>query len=107
MNIQTAKERVYAILKAYPLARNDDKVLTLYYWRDYQRELLTQDEAGHYHTSLLNILKLESEDKLSRLRRKIQNTEGRFLPTNKDVAIKRGISMEKWHAFGAQRNDTL
>lgn len=111
MEPKNAKKKVYAILEEYPQARNDDKCLVACYWARYQAHLLEQktNEAGEIYlvVPLKNILKLDSEDKLSRIRRKIQNEEGRFWPTVEHVAQKRGIAMEHWRQWAAQKNDTL
>lgn len=107
MELKNAKKRVYAILEKHPKARDDDKYLVAYYWIEYQSNLLWRDEGGHWQVPLSNILKLDSEDKLSRIRRKIQNEEGRFWPTLEEVAQKRGIAMEKWRQWANQKRDTL
>lgn len=108
MRLKTAKNRVYELLEKYPAARNCDKVLTTCYWWEYQKYLLAyNEETKQWAAPLRNIPKLDSEDKLSRIRRKIQNAEGRFYPTDPKVAEKRGINMENWRQWASQRNDTL
>lgn len=42
------------------------------------------------------LLDLPREDNVKRVRAKIQNEEHKYLPTNPDVLIKRGILEEYW-----------
>ena len=113
MHLRTAKNRVYSLLEKYPKARDDDKILTAWYWWTYQQQLLVYVEGVKgpdgkgWAAPLHNISKLDSEDKLSRIRRKIQNEEGRFFPTDPKVAEKRGINMEHWRQWAATRKDHL
>jgi hypothetical protein len=103
-----AKQRVYDILKNHPQTRDCDKTLTVFYWWKFQRSLLVHNSKDDkWYVPLSNVPKLDSEDKISRIRRKIQNTEGRFFPTQARVARKRGVNMEHWRKWAAQRNDTL
>jgi len=91
------KNMVEQILKENPKymnieARNSDIVLLIIIW---QRWYGVSDlENGIVHVRRL--LDLPREDNVKRVRAKIQNEEHKYLPTNPDVLIKRGIIEEYW-----------
>lgn len=73
-------------------ARNSDIALTILIW---QRWYGVSDlDNGTIHVRRL--LDLPREDNVKRVRAKLQNEEHKYLPTNPDVLIKRGILEEYW-----------
>ena len=78
------KETVEEVLASNPYARSDDKVLTFLVWRRLKPIAIP-----------FEVLKdLPMPETLSRIRRKIQNEEKRFLPSA-DVLEKRGSRVEE------------
>lgn len=74
-------------------ARNSDIALLIIIW---QRWYGVSDlPNGTIHVRRL--LDLPREDNVKRVRAKIQNEEHKYLPTNPDVLIKRGILEDYWH----------
>ena len=73
-------------------ARNSDIALLILIW---QRWYGVSDlPNGTVHVRRL--LDLPREDNVKRVRAKIQNEEHKYLPTNPDVLIKRGILEQYW-----------
>ena len=106
MRINKTKNRVYKILEKYPETRNSDGKLTAYYWYEFEKELLDLKD-GEWIAHLKNLSRLTSESKLGRIRRKIQNEEGRFWPTVESIAKKRKLNMVEWKQWSLTRKDTL
>ena len=81
---KTVKARVEYILRKYPEARNDDRYLWLMYVREF-------DDLGKYisYVPYGVLKKAVSFGTLVRVRRKLQNDEGKYLPTDPDVIRKR------------------
>lgn len=72
--------------------RNSDVALMIIIW---QRWYGVSDlENGTIHVRRL--FDLPREDNIKRVRATIQNTEHKYLPTNPDVLIKRGILEKYW-----------
>jgi hypothetical protein len=66
---------------------------------------LVKREADQKHyVQLEKLFDLPREDNLKRIRAKIQNEEGKYLPTKKEIALKRGIEESKWHKAMAFNN---
>lgn len=100
--IQTLKDRVEAILRDYPEARDYDPVLFMHYWIRHQRDLFDAQGRIHYH----RMPELENTENLSRLRRVVQGDESRpllerYLPTDQRVAERRFIGEEVWQQYCA------
>ena len=73
-------------------ARNSDIALTICIWQRYYNVGMNDDSVVH----LRRIFDLPSEDKVARVRRTFQNTEHKYLPSNPNVLIARGIAEEYW-----------
>ena len=101
--IRKLREKVLAVLEAVPESRNSDQYLTLCIWNRYYPGLLTEVElpTGQKAKAVLlrNVMELPREDNVKRIRAKIQNEEGKFLPTSWEVAKQRKINEETWKAY--------
>ena len=87
---KTVKARVEYILRKYPEARNDDRYLWLMYVREFDPDMNKYIKYIPYKV-LKNAVSFET---LRRVRQKIQNSEGRYPPTDPEVARKRRIRSE-------------
>lgn len=74
-------------------ARNSDLALLILIW---QRWYGVSDRPDGT-IQVRRLLDLPREDNVKRVRAKIQNEEHKYLPTNPDVLIKRGILEDYWH----------
>jgi len=98
--IHRLTEKVRYCLEKYPEARNDDAVLTLRiieaYLPDDVRMIVVQEGEKPVPFVRYRALIRVREDQVKRVRAKIQNEEGRFLPTDERVRKARKISEEAW-----------
>ena len=97
---------VEAILRDFPKARDSDQWLTLKLWAVYyphkmQEEKLDQMSSAipRKYVFLEDIMDLPREDNVKRLRAKIQNEEGKYLPTTLEVALQRRIEESVWRNY--------
>ena len=102
--IKTLKQKVIEVLKKYPETRNDDILLTTQIWREFYWSHLEDDKIA-----LRDLHKVPREDHVKRIRAKIQNEEGLYLPTSWIVAKKRNINEDVWREYlgyntGSQQN---
>lgn len=96
--IKSLMDKTKQVLKLYPDARNSDKFLCLALWKEFHRDKIEIGSDGRGFVYMRDILKLPSEDHIARCRRKIQEG-GEFLPTDWEVARKRGINEETWRSY--------
>lgn len=82
----TAKELVEEVLNSDPRARNSDLWLILMVWKKKQHI----DVYIPYN----QVKDLMSPETIRRVRQKIQNTEGKYPPTDPKVAVRRHIREE-------------
>ena len=54
---------------------------------------------GRAYVLLADLYKLPSQDGIKRIRAKIQNDHKEYLPTDKAVAIKRGMDETEWRQY--------
>ena len=92
---RTLKSKVEKILEDIPKTRNSDIELTKQIWKTFFPEKII-DHNGHDVVALNVLIDLPREDNVKRIRAKVQNEEGKFLPTDEKVAIKRGLNKLKW-----------
>lgn len=103
--ISQLKEKVEAILKEHPQARDSDVWLTAKLWAVYYPQCIykcaiTEGAEPVQVVTLTDIVKvLPREDAIKRLRAKIQNDGGKYLPTTWEVANKRNIAEEAWREW--------
>lgn len=89
MKRNVVRKQIEKVLETMEEARNDDKVLAIEVWRNYlpeSRTIVTFEE----------VLRLPSQEAINRIRRKIQNDEKRFLPTDEKIRKRRKISEKEW-----------
>lgn len=95
--IQHLEEKVLYVLDKYPKTRNDDVDLTLtILWVYLPDEFTKIGEKVFVGTTALRRVR---EDNVKRVRAKIQNDQGKFLPTDPDVRKKRKITEEDWFNY--------
>jgi hypothetical protein len=97
--IPRLKKMVELTLKENPTyrgieARNSDIVLMIIIWQRWYSVGTNDDSVVHLH----RLFDLPREDNIKRVRAVFQNTEHRYLPTNWDVAKKRGIERDRWES---------
>ena len=103
MPLDTIKNRVKEVLRAIPQTRNDDKLLVIEYWKRFSPTLIRmgQNRQGQSseHIELVSIHHLQSGSGIVRLRAHIQNTEHEYLPTDPEVAIRRGLKESEYYEY--------
>lgn len=87
------RSQVEGVLTAQPATRNSDIDLTMWVWYTHYKEKLEWQEAigqreGRWIVSLSNVRLLPSEDKISRIRRKLQE-DGQYPATDPVVIARR------------------
>lgn len=88
-NIKTLKRQVEEILKVSLQARDSDTYLMIEIWKAYYGVIGDQ-------ISLFSLYKLPRLAVIARLRRKTQNTEKKYPPTDWRVAQRRGWNRDEW-----------
>lgn len=84
---------VYEVLKDHPITRMDDRFLLIYVWRKLSR--------GRFPYVPYDVIKaLPSPETITRIRRKIQYDEGKFLPP-KHILEKRAKAEEEYRWYYA------
>ena len=96
-NIKNLKEKAEHVLNKFPHTRNCDASLTQNIINEYMPSEVKEIDGKYYFSS--ESLKYVKEDNVKRLRAKIQNDEGRFLPNDESVRKSRKISEERWKNF--------
>jgi len=98
INFKTLKKEILFCLEKYPQARNSDVYLTQCVWAEFYRNYL--DKIGNdLVLPIKNLDNVSSQDDIKRIRAKIQNKERLYLPTNLEVAKKRGWLEEEWRSY--------
>jgi hypothetical protein len=83
-NYSTKRDRVAYLLNVYPDSRKNDMTLTLRYWETFQ-----EDHFDGGHVLRNDLFKLERQTTIARLRAKIQNDYGLFLPDENVIRRRR------------------
>lgn len=96
--INTLDNRVRTVLADDEPSRNSDIRLTQMIWWKYHRHSLLE-QNGTVYVDMKKLFDLPREDNIKRIRAKIQNVEKKFLPTNAEVAKKRGWQIEEWREY--------
>lgn len=106
MKPEKLRPMVEAILRDFPKARDSDQWLTLKLWAVYYPDRMNEEklEEGssvipRKYVFLEDIMDLPREDNVKRLRAKIQNEEGKYLPTTLEVALQRRIEESVWRNY--------
>lgn len=92
------RKQVLKILEDDEKSRNSDIRLTQMLWWHFYRKYMHQVD-GKIMVAVTDLFELPREDNIKRIRAKIQNEEHMFLPTNPDVARKRGWQEDEWRSF--------
>lgn len=79
-----AEEKVAWLMHRFPKLRDNDKLLIFYYWKHM--------DGFEGYLDDQRILSLTSSGTITRVRRRIQNEYGLFLPKNEEVIRARKIS---------------
>lgn len=96
--INTLDYKVRAVLASDEKSRNSDIRLTqMVWWKYYRGSLIERD--GRVYVDVAKLFDLPREDNIKRIRAKIQNVEKKFLPTDPEVAKKRGWEIESWREY--------
>lgn len=106
-NLQTVAEQIRYVLMHNLPARDDDLILTMFIWKIFYPRLVFSDDEGNPYVKFKDLGSLPREDHVKRIRAKIQNEEGIFLPTNIEVARKRRIAENTWHIWSQSQSITV
>lgn len=90
----TLKEMVENILRNLPETRNSDIKLTVEIWRRYYPQRIHSNSSGESFL-LKDLFDLPREDNVKRERARL-NAEGKYFPTDWEIAKNRGIEEDKW-----------
>lgn len=93
------KKMVEYCLNNFPETRDSDIELTIRIWNEFFPSRIIVGQSGAQAIRLKDLFDLPREDHVKRIRAKIQNEEGRFLPTTLKIAMQRGIEEVKWKEF--------
>lgn len=102
--IKQLRAKVLEILKEYPKARDSDIWLTIKLWTLKYPTLIDRSDPDNPKIALKDILTLPREDNVKRVRAKIQNEEGLYLPTSPEIRKQRKISEEEWKAWSVKES---
>lgn len=99
--IEKLTEKVRACLEKHPDTRDDDVLLTYRIIETYRPDDVRQIEVDGSPVVFIRARAVFAvrEDQVKRIRAKIQNELGEFLPTNPEVRRKRKISEEAWQRW--------
>ncbi|OGN52477.1 MAG: hypothetical protein A3K57_05855 [Caulobacterales bacterium RIFOXYA1_FULL_67_7] len=84
--VQDVGRKVESCLKDYPQTRNDDTLLIWKVW-----EVFYGIEGS---VTLRQMMELPSFETIRRTRAKIQNDDGKYLPSDETVRKRRGLEQE-------------
>lgn len=87
--IQTLKSKIEIVLEKFPETRNSDVELTIRL-----RKVFHADKINFWFVNLASLFDLPREAAVARVHAQIQNKDGRFVPTDREVAKKRWILEE-------------
>lgn len=93
------KPRILYCLEKYPDSRNSDVKLTNAIWVEYYSHKMFRNELNQWCVVISNLYEMPRQDDVRRLRAKIQNEEGKFLPTSPEVIKQRKINEEKYRSM--------
>lgn len=105
MKIRDLDKKVRAVLKTDERSRDSDVRLTQVVWYTYYKSHFKMVD-GEWYINVNAMYDLPREDNIKRIRAKIQNVEKLYLPTDIDVAKKRGWNEQEWRSYlnGSEHN---
>jgi len=89
------RDQVEAILRDFPLARNNDTRL----WINFLKRYYPRTFDGFGNIIPDRLFEAPREGHTTRIRAIIQNKEKKYLPTKWEVAEKRGINEIDWRTY--------
>lgn len=99
-NRKEIKKLVRYILHYFPYTRDNDTDLAIKLWQEFYPQ--------HFEGDMMDVnalKKMPSIKTISRVRRQVQNDEGRYLPTNWETAKRRKIAQDDWEEWArSQKN---
>ena len=103
--VHTLKAQVEEVLRNEPETRNSDIKLTIAIWRRFYPAKIKKGASGEEGVLLKDLFDLPREDNVKRVRAQF-NADGKFFPTDWEVAKARGIQQDQWRvALGYPRKD--
>jgi hypothetical protein len=99
--IKRLDEKVRWTMKMYPSTRNDDTALTLKIIECYLPDHIRFEDWGGTWVTAEAMFRVR-EDCVKRIRAKIQNIEGKFLPDDPVVRAQRKLSQQAWETYLAK-----
>lgn len=97
-NRKEIKKLVTYILHYFPHTRDSDTDLAIKLWQEFYPQ--------HFEGNMMDVQalhELPSIKTISRVRRDVQNREGRYLPTKWEVAKKRKIAQDEWKEWAREQ----
>jgi len=88
-------DKIEKVLAQYEEARNCDMTLTYLVWYEYHQDRLKYVD-NEWYVKLSDLKELPREDHVKRHRARLQNEEGKYLPTDPTVIKKRRLHESKW-----------
>lgn len=105
--LSKTKEIVLAVLKESDRARNEDQWLILCCLQRMGQDIKVEFDGNLRKTviiwKIVDAHDITSFETITRCRREIQNNQGLYLPTDPDVAAKRGIREDAFREYYARR----
>lgn len=90
--------KVRFVLEHYPDTRNSDIRLTHVIWYVYYKEKIRFLD-GKAVVALEDMYELPREDNVKRIRATVQNVDHLFVPTEWEVAKRRGMKEDDWRGY--------
>ena len=91
---------VESCLRRFPKTRNSDIELTIRIWKEYfPQRIVTRQADERDYVAVRDLFDLPREDNVKRIRAKIQNELGKFLPTSLEIAKQRQIEEGEWREY--------
>jgi hypothetical protein len=101
------KQKILWILSEDEQSRNSDIRLTQMIWYKFYNSKIINLDDGTKAVRLRDLFDLPREDNIKRVRAKIQNEEGKFLPTSAEVRKQRKIKEWKWREQMSPSNPAM
>jgi len=104
--LNTLDKKVRTVLAELPQTRNSDITLTIAIWEKYHHVKMLEQE-GRQYIDVQQLFNLPREDHVKRIRAKIQNVERLYLPTDRNILLRRVRLSKEWRTFlGYEKNWT-
>lgn len=100
------RAKIERVMTEFPQARNSDQWLTIKIWTLYHPMTIDWTDKANPKIALRDIMSMEREDNVKRIRAVIQNEEKRLLPTSWEVAKQRKINEGEWKEYIRNLNES-